>query len=307
MAISFQLGQSDLELAACDTRVLLAPRVGTAPLTGLEDAASGGLDLAKIGSGSRFVTVGNHEKKAGVKLSNKPTINDIKSAGHGSPTRKLASESAKGITYTPQETKLINLQNSWGFTPSAVSAPSTHGGITIAIPELPARTQWRVVLLAQDTYNGNDIFLYWIANLAEVGDRDDINLVDSNVIEQGVSLNFDTDPAVGIPVIFGACGQGFADLMAATDTGGFYPDVTGITVSPTTASINAAVGAGHTQQLTVTDSNSVDRTATATYSSSATAKATVSATGLVTGVASGSATITATYLGKTATCAVTVS
>ena len=306
MAISFQLGQSDLELAACDTRVLLAPRFGTAPLTTLEDPVNGGIDLSKIGSSSNFVTVGNHEKKAGVKLSNKPTVNDIKSAGKGSPTRKLASESAKGITYVPQELKLVNLQNSWGFDLDYVSAPSSKGGITIGIPELPSRIQWRVVLLAWDTYNGNDLFLYWIANLAEVGDRNDVDLVDSNVIEQGVSLSFDTDPAVGLPVIFGACGQGFADLMAATDTGGLYPAVTGITVSPTTASITAAAGASHTTQLTVTDSNSLDRTATATYSSSAAAKATVSATGLVTGVSSGSATITATYLGKTATATITV-
>lgn len=307
MSIAFHLGQSDLELAACDTRVLLAPRVGTAPLLDIEDAVNGGLDLAKIGAGSKFRSMGNHEKKAGVKLSNKPTVNEIESAGHGSPTRLLASKAAKGISYTPQETNLINLQNAWGFTPSAVSAPSAKGGITIAIPELPARTQWRCVLLAQDTFNGKDIFLYWIANLAEVGDRDDQNLVDSNVIESGVNLKFMNDHAVGLPVIFGACGDGFQELMAATDTGGLYPDVTAITVSPTTATMTAATGSSHTQQLTVTDSNSLDRTATATYSSSTPAKATVSATGLVTAVAAGTSTITATYLGKTATCAVTVS
>lgn len=307
MSITFQLGQSDLELAACDTRVLLEPRSGTAPLTSLEDLTSGGLDLAKIGPASKFVTVGNHEKKAGVKLSGKPTVNDIKSAGKGSPTRKLVSEAPKGITYIPQETKLINLQNAWGFTPSALSAPSVKGGITIAIPNLPARTLWRAVLLANDTYNGKDIFLYWIANLAEVGEREDQNLVDSNVIEYPVTLNFDTDSAVGVPVIFGACGDGFRDLMAATDTGGFYPAVTGITVTPSSTSATVSAGVNHTKQLTVTDSNSLDRTATATYVSSDPTKATVTPTGLVTGVAVGSATVTATYLGYTGTCTVTVS
>jgi uncharacterized protein YjdB len=74
-----------------------------------------------------------------------------------------------------------------------------------------------------------------------------------------------------------------------------------------TASITAAAGAGHTQQLTVTDSNGVDRTATATYNSTVPAKATVSATGLITGVSAGATNVTATYAGfVSAPCVVTV-
>ena len=306
MGIAFQYGQPDLELAACDTRVLLAPRRSTAPLLTLEDATNGGIDQAKVGVGSRFVTVGNHEKKAGVKLSNKPTVNDIMSAGQGSATRKLASESKKGITYTPQELKLINLQNSWGFQPSAISAVSTKGGFTIAIPELPARIQWRCALIAWDTYAGQDIFMYWLANLAEVGDRDDIGAVDSNVLEHGVSLEFMTDPAVGVPVIFGMCGPGVPLLAAAVADGSLYQTASGITVTPTTAAVTVAAGPSKTKQLAVTDSNNIDRTASATFTSDTPAKATVSATGLITGVAAGSATVTSSWNGFTATTAVTV-
>lgn len=216
-----QAGQPDLELAAVTPRVLLAPRSTTAPLTTLEDATSGGLDAALIGSASKFVTVGNYEKKAGVKLSNKPTLNKIMSAGYGTQTRNIFSESGKGITYTPQETNMVNLQNAWGFTPDAVSATSTHGGITIGIPELPARLQWRTVLIFADSNpaTGNPIYLYWIANQAEVGDRQDINAVDSDVFTYGVGLDFMTDPAVGLPVIFGICGQGWVDLNANNKTG----------------------------------------------------------------------------------------
>lgn len=307
MGIQFQYGQSDLELSACDTRVLLAP-ITTTPLTGLEDATNGGLDLTKIGSSSAFVTVGNHEKKAGVKISNKPSATDIMSSGQGSPTRKLFSESKKGITYVPQELKLINLQNSWGFTPSAVSAVSAKGGFTIAIPELPARTLWRAILLAWDTFNGKDIFLYWIANKAEISDRDDINAANDSLLNHGIGMEFHTDPAVGSPVIFGACGAGLLDLAAATADNGLYVPATGITTTPaSTTTVTAAAGGSHTRQLTVKDSNGVDRTATATYSSDTLAKATVSSTGLITGVAAGSANVTATYLGFTATVAVTVS
>ncbi|MEU9806221.1 Ig-like domain-containing protein [Mycobacterium sp. NPDC050853] len=308
MSINFQLGQSDLELAGCDSRVLLAPYVGTPPLTSLEDTTAGGIDLAKIGAGSRYATVGNYEKKAGVKLSNKPNISDVMSAGKGSPTRQLPTDAKKGITYTPQEMKLINLMNAWGFLPDAVSAPSAKGGVTIGIPELPANILWRAVLLAWDSFNGKDIWMYWICNKANVGDRDDINAhEDGNVITHGVGLNFQSDPIVGLPVIFGMCGEGFKDLMAATDTGGLYPPITGITVTPATANLTVTAGANHTKQLVVLDSNGLDRTAMATFNSDAIAKATVDALGKITAVSAGSANVAASYGGFTATCAAAVS
>jgi uncharacterized protein YjdB len=303
MAIAFDFGQSDLELYAADSRVYLSPFNGTSPLTSLEDTAAGGIDNTKIGGSTKLQSVGNYEKKAGVKLSNKPTINKIMSAGHGSPTAYLPSEAEKGITYDPQQVTLRNLQLAWGFTPSAVSTVSSKGGFTIAIPELPAMSQWRCAVLAQQTYNGKDVFMYWIANKAIVSDRNDVDLVDSDVIKHGVSLGFVTDPAVGVPVIFGMCGAGLPDLVAATADGSLYPATTGITVLPTTKALTVAAGANHTQQLAVSDSNLVDRTAVATYVSSDVTKVTVSTTGLMTGVATGTGvTVTASYMGFTAVC-----
>ncbi len=80
--------------------------------------------------------------------------------------------------------------------------------------------------------------------------------------------------------------------------------VTGVTVSPTSATL--AVGA--TQQLTPTVSPSNATNKNVTYSSSNAAVASVNSSGLITGVAAGSATITVTTVdgGKTATVAVTV-
>ncbi len=80
--------------------------------------------------------------------------------------------------------------------------------------------------------------------------------------------------------------------------------VTGVTVNPTTSSVNV----GATQQLTATVAPSNATNQTVTWSSSNTAIATVSTSGLVTGVASGTATITVTTSdgGFNATCAVAV-
>jgi hypothetical protein len=80
--------------------------------------------------------------------------------------------------------------------------------------------------------------------------------------------------------------------------------VTGVTVSPTSASI----AVNGTQQLTATISPSNATNKNVTWSSSNTAIATVSTSGLVTGVAAGSATITVTTSdgGFHATSAITV-
>jgi uncharacterized protein YjdB len=80
--------------------------------------------------------------------------------------------------------------------------------------------------------------------------------------------------------------------------------VTGVTVSPTSASIIA----GATQQLTATVAPANATNKNVTWSSSNTAVATVSTTGLVTAVAAGSATISVTTQdgSKTATSSITV-
>ncbi|OIN80869.1 hypothetical protein BMG05_11080 [Mycobacterium malmoense] len=299
---SIQNGQSDLELAGRETAVLMVPFTGSSPLTNLE-ASGGGLDPALF---TNLISVGNYTKKDGVKLSNNPTINDIKSSGKGSPTRQIASESAKGISFVPQELKAINVQNYWGIPASAFNAPSANGGITVGIPDLPANLLWRVVLLGYDDYNGEDVWIYWIANKVSVGKRTDQSIVDSNVLEHGVDLTFLVDNAVGLPVIFGVCGQGWQTLNGVNDSG-FGAAVSGITLNAATAALTVAAGAGHTKQLQVLDSNGIDVTDQATYTTSASGIATVSTLGLITAVAAGSATITAAFDGFTATCAVTAS
>ncbi len=80
--------------------------------------------------------------------------------------------------------------------------------------------------------------------------------------------------------------------------------VTGVTVSPTTASINV----GATQQLTATVAPSNATNKNVSWSTSNAAVATVSTSGLVTGVSAGTATITVTTQdgSRTATSAITV-
>lgn len=93
----------------------------------------------------------------------------------------------------------------------------------------------------------------------------------------------------------------FFSTVQTPDTISGAPEVTGIGVAPSSAS----VAEGAKVQLTAT-LYPEGATGTVTWSSSDTAVATVSATGEVTGVAAGTATITATCGTYTDTCAVTV-
>jgi len=87
--------------------------------------------------------------------------------------------------------------------------------------------------------------------------------------------------------------------ISAAKGGGGGPSVKNVTVTPSSATIQA----GNTVQLTAT---SKPAGATFTWSSSNQSVATVSATGLVTGVAAGTAMVSATASGKSGTSVITV-
>jgi O-glycosyl hydrolase len=95
-----------------------------------------------------------------------------------------------------------------------------------------------------------------------------------------------------------------ADLVVEGSVATSTVAVTGVSVSPTSASL----AVGGTQQLTATVSPANATNQTVSWSSSNTSVATVNASGLVTAVAAGSATITATTQdgSRTATSAITV-
>lgn len=215
---AIQGGQSDLERAATDAAVLLkAYTPSSTPITTLGATGTGDLDVAKLAG---FTTVGNWTKSGGVSLTNNPTINDVKSHGKGSPTRQIATESEKGITFEAQENvKLINLQNQWGFTDDAVTIAAA-GDVVIAIPELPAELLWQAVLITKDVYLGQPLYRYWIANKSNVGKRADQKQTDGDVDTLNTALNFVSHPALpGKPIIFGICGPGWLLMNAGNDTG----------------------------------------------------------------------------------------
>lgn len=212
---AYQSGQSDLELAARDLAVLLVPYDDSAPLLATLEASGGGLEIP-----ANYMSVGNFTKAAGVTLGHSPEINDIESHGKASPTRQMASKRQITIGFEPQETKLINLALYWG-TDWLSNAPtlSADGGFAEAIPELPLNLKFRCILLGWDDFNGEDIFIYWIANKVNVSATSDTELVDSNVIRYPFTLNCQSDDESQSALTVGICGDGWETLQGLTESG----------------------------------------------------------------------------------------
>ncbi|MDD5672792.1 MAG: Ig-like domain-containing protein [Chitinivibrionales bacterium] len=118
----------------------------------------------------------------------------------------------------------------------------------------------------------------------------------ANTTSQTITVN--TSSGYGYP------GAVLCGIQVRSMSGGGNVPVTGVSVNPTSATLNV----GATQQLTATVSPANATNKSVSWSSSNTGIASVNASGLVTGVAAGSATITVTTQdgGKTASSAITI-
>jgi hypothetical protein len=133
--------------------------------------------------------------------------------------------------------------------------------------------------------------------------KEDLNDINERVeaLEQGGTGGVSTSVRQALLTLLKSAAYtetGLSDEIATIES--WATEITALSVSPSTASIN---GSG-TQQLTAT---TTPAGGTVVWSSSNTAIATVSSGGLVTGVGNGTATITASCGDKTASCTVTVS
>jgi endo-1,3(4)-beta-glucanase len=205
-----------------------------------------------------------------------------------------------------------------GFrAPEYVDAGATTGeGNTVGWINDGEWLEYTVNVASAGTYNVNIRYTsgnstgggpFWFENAAGTKISPDITVAMNDVnwtaytnkAVTGVTL------ASGVQVIRVKVGTGGFNLgkMTFTYTGGNVA-VTGVTVTPTTASITA----GGTQQLTATIAPSNATNKNVSWTSSNNSVATVNTTGLVTAVAAGTATITATTQdgAKTATSAITV-
>lgn len=212
MAVDPWTSRSDLLLAARQLSVLIAPYT-TSLVQTLEDPSTGALTIPDA-----FIPMGLHAKRAGGNLSNAQDINDIESHGHGTPTRQIPVKRTIQLGFEPQETTRYNLEHYWGADWADVTH-STHGGLVMAVPELPLNQRYRVILLGKDDYNGDPIYLWWVGNKVNITKTDDQKITDAEVVTYPYTLNFQADDTTHSPLLVGLSGEGWDNLRQDVDTG----------------------------------------------------------------------------------------
>lgn len=276
------------ELVTADLRaaIFFAPMTVDCPET-LEDPTTGDL-LIPVG----FESAGMIEKGAGISLTHDTDSTDIEAYGFAEPVRTIISKRSVSFDADFLETKKTVIEKFWSATFAQFGAVSAKGGVTMKSPRLPKNIFYRCLIVGLDDVDGDDLYPYWIFSKVKLDSVDNQDIKDDGAASYKMTFKGQTDNQVGFPVLQGWCGPGWRKLVHKT---GFVAAPTSIDATPATASITAAAGAGHTQQITVTASNGINITPDCTFVSATPAKATVNSTGLVTGVASGSSVITVTF------------
>lgn len=244
-------------------------------------------------------------KVTSVSLS--PTSASISGTGTQQLTATILPSNAtnKSVTYTSSNSSVATVNSSTGLVTgvapgTATITVTTNDGAkkaTCAITVQPL-TQFTVYFQKPAAWGTGIKVYYWSAQPA--GSIADASWPGVNMTLTNGWYSYTFTGATSINLIFNDGTNQSADLSRSKN--GWYVDgvwydsqpsgiaVTGVSVTPTTASIVN----GATTQLTATVAPSNATNKTVTWSSSNSAVATVSSTGLVTAVNAGTATITVT-------------
>lgn len=293
-ATDFRNGNPANEIAALDYAVYLAPSSVDMP-TVFADPDTG--DLAPLPDG--FISVGNLDKKAAIKLANTINTTPVETYGEQSPTRIIRKSRDVTIDFTMQETTATTLGLWWGQDFSAVTADPTTGEVNLPIAETAFNIEYGVVLIGFDGEPGAEIYTILDGPRGLLQKAGDSTANDDGILMYPATVQFLKHRVLGYAVRPSYCGLGFKTIGPGA---GWVAPATSISMTPATVTI------AHTDtvQMRVVDNHLRDRTNDCTYVSATTADATVGAHGLVTGVASGSSVITAHLGGLTDTTTVTL-
>ncbi|WP_227979985.1 Ig-like domain-containing protein [Nocardia spumae] len=298
-ASDFRQGNADLELAALDWAIGLAPKSVPLP-TSFSNSSS------VIQPLTGFLPVGNLDKKGAVKIANAITSTPVDTYGEQGPTRIIVKSREITVDWTMQQTSAITLSAFWGQDFTGEVADPDSGEVNLIISESSQNLEWRLVMIARDGADGDEKYTIIAGPRVTLQKSGDIQTNDDGIQMYPVTMQFLKDDSYGYAARIAYAGPGWKTLTAAA---GFQDAPSAINVSPSAATLIAA----EVLQLTVIDNNGVNRTSDCTFSSGTPAKATVNSAGLVTAVATGTSTITASYTppgggsAMTDTCAVTVS
>ncbi|MFC8531935.1 Ig-like domain-containing protein [Nocardia sp. NPDC057227] len=294
-ATDVRQGNSDLQIGALDWAIYLAPKGTAIPV----DFTSSSGVLQPLPN--TYIPVGNLDKKAATKLATAINSTPVETYGEQGPTRIIRKNRDTTFDFAMQQTTAVTQGLYWGQDFTEVTANPASGETHLVIAESAFNLEYSLVAIGMDGEVDEEIYTILDSGRATLQKSGDITYNDDGIAVYPVTLQTLKHKTLGYATRITYAGAGWKPLAAEA---GFLAPATSIVVHPGTA----ALGVGELAQLTVIDNNGVNRTADATYTSSAPTKATVSTSGLITGVAAGTSTVTAALSGAgNDTCSVTVS
>lgn len=95
----------------------------------------------------------------GAQFSRDVSTSDITSWGSISPTRTDVTSDSSTLTVACQETKLLTIGLATGMDMSTVTPDSTSGAIEVRKPSRPSAKSYRVLSVAVDEYDNDEIYI----------------------------------------------------------------------------------------------------------------------------------------------------
>ena len=149
----------------------------------------------------------------GAQFSRDVSTSDITSWGSISPTRTDVTSDSSTLTVACQETKLLTIGLATGMDMSTITPNATSGAIEVRKPSRPSAKSYRVLSVAVDEYDNDEIYICRYLPRAKVtGFAEQSFGGGDEAIMWGVTFTGEEDSALGFSEswIFG--GPGFKKL-----------------------------------------------------------------------------------------------
>lgn len=145
---------------------------------------------------------------------------DITSWGSNTPTRTDITSDTSSLTITMQETSLLTIGLGTGADLAAVSPDATTGEVRIDKPRTPDAKSYRLLAVAVDRYDGDEIYIARFLPKAKVTNYAEQTLGGEGAITWGVTFTGEEDSVLGFSETYLFGGPGWLKLLP---TMGFTP------------------------------------------------------------------------------------
>lgn len=236
----------DLVLAALDIALLIRPYDPAYELPKSVCDSDGNLITGLIEEG--WLPTGEVQKKAGVDLTPDAKFKDIEGYGSKAPRRRLKESESITLDFTAQEARKLN--KSLFYDVSLSAWQDIPGGNAFTKYSEAEALYWSVLAIANDRYNGLDIFPFWLFGRMSADKSGKLSLGDNQEIGEPISLVGLEHPTAGL-FTHGIAGRGWLELSkhAGFDGAAGAPWTVAVTGSPTGGTFVVKVGSAATSPL----------------------------------------------------------